>query len=243
MLSTGPTFDKSFEMPEKKEEEALYTNSVNVRLEQKQTMVAKTKIRTLGNLVSVLKARPNPPAAIAKKMRRTKSVESGEDIPVAREVSLSSYESVIRMLRASESCIPPRRKPVKVMVDLPQLPFGKHVTYNSVKNFRKSHVLSFDATSQEMDRFINEMWVSKMSQRRLTNPEPLKSPPKVKFNPQTEKLQLFNSRLKVASTNLYMHHTLGNTKWKKDLLDLKSGWRNLYHLEKKRISDVNLTYL
>jgi len=57
---------------------------------------------------------------------------------------------------------------------------------------------------------------------------------------QSEELQLYNSKLKVAEENLYLHYSTGSKFWKRDLMEKQAGWRGLYRLELKR-NALNLT--
>lgn len=242
LLSTNPTFDKSFEAPLQSEDEGLYSDDSHNRLDQRNTLLCQTKLRTLASLANLLKDRPNPSSAISKKMRRTKTMLVREHLPVARELSIDSYDAVVRMLRETQAKQCAVRRTVKVMVDLPKLPFGKHVSYNSVQNFPKTHVLTLAANAHLMDKLTSEIWVSKLNQRRSTQPEAPPSLPKREYSCETEQLRLYNSRLKVAEESLYLHHSMGSNLWKRDVLEQRRGWRSLYRLQRKRFTDANLTF-
>jgi len=242
LLSTNPTFDKFFEAPLHSTDDGLYSDDSHNRLDQRNTLLSQTKLRTLSNLANLLKNRPNPSSAAGKKMRRTKTMLVREHLPATRELSIDSYDAVVRMLRETQAKQPPMRKTVKVMVDLPKLPFGKHVSYNSVLDFPKTHILNLAANGQLMDKLTAEIWVSKLNQRRSTEPEAAKTPQKPEYSCETEQVRLYNSRLKVAEENLYLHYSIGSSAWKRDMLEKRLGWRSLYRLQRKRLADPNLTF-
>lgn len=167
---------------------------------------------------------------------------SREHLPASREVSIASYDAVVRMLRETQAKPSKTRKTMKVMVDLPKLPFGKHVSYNSVQDFPKTHMVDIAANAQLMDKLTSEIWVTKMQQRRLTMPDGPASRPRPEFDCEAEQVRLYNSRLKVAEESLYVHYAIGSKHWKRDILEQQRGWRSLYRLQRKRLTDLNLTF-
>ena len=246
VMSTGPSFYRETEENKRiGEDTSLYTENSQNKVERKAELLSKTKFRTLNALASYLKNRKSLPADFSKQLGKHKKGRTyDESVPMQPQIHVDSYETVVRLLKDAQSHPSNlQRRQIKVLVDLPKLPFGKHVAYNSVAEFRKSHIVDFEPSSQLMDKVTNEIWIKKLERRRQTEPEvarpQTKAVPEVDF--QSEELQLYNSKLKVAEENLYLHYSTGSKFWKRDLMEKQAGWRGLYRLELKRNSALNVT--
>ena len=246
LLSTNPSYYRTGEEGlMEAEDEALYAENTQNKVEIKANLERQTKLRTLKALAGILKNRTAVPTDTLKRMRHTKKRHAYEESgPAKAQVHLDSYETVVKLLKESHSTeIQGKKKHIKLIMDLPKLPFGKHVAYNAVKDFKKSHVVDFEPSAHLMDKITNEIWIKQMERRRQTEPEMAKTHKKTTsdINFQTEELQLYNSKLKVAEENLYLHYSTGSKFWKRDLMEKQAGWRGLYRLELKRQSDLNVT--
>lgn len=226
------------------DDETMYAEGAQNKVEIKANLVEKTKLRTLNALASILKNRKNVTTDTLKKMRGSKKMHAYNEMPAAQaNVHVDSYDTVVKLLKAAQPSNSLKKRQIKVMVDLPKLPFGRHVSYNSVTDFKQRHVVDFEPSAQLMDKVTNEIWIKKMERRKTlgVDLEPSEKKPELEVNFQSEELQLYNSKLKVAEENLYMHYSTGSKLWKRDMMEKQAGWRGLYRLEVKRMSDTNVT--
>lgn len=249
VMSTGPSFyHETEEGVQPGDDTSLYTENSHNKVELQASLVTKTKFRTLNALATFLKNRKSLPTETVKFRKQKKKGGADEEVGgLQPHIHENSYETVVRLLREAQAHpLGLKRRQMKVLVDLPQLPFGRHVAYNSVSDFSKTHIVDIEPSAQLMDKVSNEIWIKKMERRRQTEPEAVHTNtktavPEVDF--QTEELQLYNSKLKVAEENLYMHYSSGSKFWKRDLMEKQAGWRGLYRLELKRNSALNATTL
>lgn len=245
VMSTGPSFYRETEEGRLAEDTSLYTENSQNKVEQKAELLSKTKFRTLNALASYLKNRKSLPTEAVKQPRKhSKDHTYDQTTEMQPQIHADSYDTVVRFLKeAASHSSGQKKRQIKILVDLPKLPFGKHVAYNSVAEFRKTHVVDFEPSAQLMDKVTNEIWIKKLERRRKTESEVARPQTKAEadLDFQSEELQLYNSKLKVAEENLYLHYSTGSKFWKRDLMEKQAGWRGLYRLELKRNSALNVT--